>query len=246
MTMSRWLPPLLLLVACEREVAVGHEHGSVDGEDTPALLWHADHEPGTLDQWLADDAGWKYTQGSGELSVTQDHARSGDYALAATIATEDGAMHQAVMGRDITLEQGRYGAWYYFPEAPTTDYWVIMKLSNGRDGDRFDIDVHAPGGAPARLRLYEHGEDYITAPAESPLPIGQWVHVEALYRSTPEDDGRLLVLQNGEVALDTGPRSTARDASVSFLVGSVSWWIAGGAQTIYVDDASIEAAAVPY
>ncbi len=247
--------------ACERNVAVGHEALAVGGEGAvagasggggaaavagaPGLLWSADHDGGTLDEWLVDDSGWRYTQGNGTLTVSQAQAHSGNYSLVATVSTEDGGMHQAVIARDVTLESGRYGAWYFFPEAPNTDYWVVMKLSSTESGDRFDIDVHAPGGVEPRLRLFEHGEDWITEPAALPLPIGRWVHIEALYRSTPNEDGRLIVLQDGEAILDTGPRSTASNARVSFLVGSVSWLIEGGPYSLYIDDASIEAEAIP-
>ena len=43
-----------------------------------------------------------------------------------------------MMGRNIELREGRYGAWFLLPEAPRADYWVIMKLSNGSATDRFD------------------------------------------------------------------------------------------------------------
>lgn len=241
--------PFLFLAACERNVAIGHDPQAAGGEATvagaPALLWSADHDEGTLDEWLADGGGFRYTKGNGTLTVSRAQARSGDYSLAATIATEDGGMHQAVMGRDVTLASGRYGAWYFFPEAPITDYWVVMKLSNTVAVDRFDIDVHAPEGEEPRLRLFEHGKDWITEPATIPLPVNRWVHIEALYRSTPEEDGRLSVLQDGEAILDTGLRSTSDDSRVSFLVGSVSWHIAGGAYTLFVDDVSIEPEELP-
>lgn len=123
------------LAACERGVPVGHEVLTIGGEGAaagapavvgagapavlggapadagaPALLWSADHEVGTLDEWLADESGWRYIQGNGTLAVSQAHARSGSYSLEATISTDDGSMHQAVMARDVTLESGRYGA----------------------------------------------------------------------------------------------------------------------------------------
>jgi hypothetical protein len=239
----------LLLGACDRSVVVGHEALASGGEAPvgggPALLWSAEHEVGTLDEWLADGSGWRYTQGNGTLDVSQAHAHSGGYAVAATISTDDGGMHQAVVARDVTLESGRYGAWYFFPEAMTADYWVIMKLSNGESADRFDIDVHAPEGEEPRLRLFEHGQDWITEPAPVPLAVGRWVHIEALFRSTPDDDGRLIVLQDGKAILDTGPRPTSTDARVSFIVGSVCWHLAGGPYTLYIDDASIEADTIP-
>lgn len=240
---------LLLVAACDRNVAVGHEALGIGGEapmgGAPALLWSADHDTGTLDEWLGDASGWRYTKGNGTLAVSQAHARSGSYSLAATISTDDGGMHQAVIARNVTLESGRYGAWYFFPEATAADYWVIMKLSNGESTDRFDIDVHAPEGEEPRLRLFEHGQDWITEPAAVPLVVGRWVHIEALFHSTPNDDGRLIVLQDGEAIFDTGPRPTSTDARVSFIVGSVSWHIAGGPYTLYIDDASIEAETVP-
>lgn len=253
---------LTATTACERYVPVGHEiltiGGNGAGAGTPAVVggapgdsgaaavpWSADHELGTLDEWLDDDGGWRFTKGNGTIALSQAHARSGSFSLEATISTDDGGMHQAVMARDVTLESGRYGAWYFFPEAPNADYWVVMKLSNTGTAERFDIDVHAPDGSEPRLRLFEHGEDWISEPAALPLPIGRWVHIEALYRSTPDDDGRLSVLQDGQAVLDTGPRSTSSDARVSFVVGSVAWHIAGGPYSLYIDDASIEAEVVP-
>jgi hypothetical protein len=103
--------------------------------------WSANHETGSFDEWLADGQGVRYLQGSGTLALTTEHAHSGNHAFIATITANDGAQHQAVLGRDLVLEQGRYGAWYYLPAAPHADYWVIMKLSNGPAVDRFDIDL---------------------------------------------------------------------------------------------------------
>lgn len=45
------------------------------------------------------------------------------------------------MGRELELVEGRYGAWYFLPAAPQTVATVIMKLSNGGEVDRYDIDL---------------------------------------------------------------------------------------------------------
>jgi hypothetical protein len=149
------------------------------------------------------------------------------------------------MGRNIELREGRYGAWFLLPEAPRADYWVIMKLSNGSATDRFDLDIEAREGASAHLRLFEHSNMWITEPASVELPIGRWVHVEMLYRSTPSKDGRLVVLQDGVQVLDSGSRATASDDRVTFYCGSTSRSVTPSPFRLFIDDVSIHAATVP-
>jgi hypothetical protein len=240
---------LAMICGCERYVAVGHEDALAVGDGgahtaEPAgvdadLLWSAHHEAASFDEWLSDDAGIKYVERSGELELTTQRAHSGEHAFVATIAAPDGELHQAMMGRNIELAAGRYGAWYFLSEAPRTDGWVIMKLSNGSTTDRFDIDLDTPDEGAAYLRLYEHDQGFITEPAPISFPIEQWVHVEALYHSTPNNDGRLIVLQDGQPVLDTGPRPTASSDRVTFYCGSTSRHLAPAPYRLFIDDASI-------
>jgi hypothetical protein len=227
------------LPACERNVAVGHENAAVS-----ELFWQADHETGTLEQWLDDGNGRTSIDGNGQVEVSSEHARSGDYALAVTISANDDRQNQGLLERDLRLVEGRYGAWYYLPEAVKTDYWVLMKLSNG-SVNRFDIDIEVPSGGQPHLRLYEHDAGWISERAEPVVPIGQWLHVEAWYRSTPNDDGRLIVFQDGEQVLDTGPRMTAADEHVVFACGSSSRYVSPAPYRLFIDDASIESSPLP-
>jgi hypothetical protein len=266
---------LCLVVGCERNVVVGREDevmragggngsaGERDGEagaagDTGAgeggsaaepsggpVPWSADHETGNFDGWLSDGFGRRSVEGSGQLAVTTEQAHSGMQAFAATIAADDGELHQAMMGREVLLRDGSYDAWYFLPQAPTDAFWVIMKLSNGPDTDRFDIDLEVSDDGKPRLRLYEHPMGWITAAAAVAFPVGRWVHVMALYRSTPEDDGRLIVLQDDEQMFDTGPRPTAHDARVAFFCGSTSRNLRPAPLTLFIDDASIQNAQLP-
>ncbi|HVY32012.1 MAG TPA: hypothetical protein VHB79_36000 [Polyangiaceae bacterium] len=214
------------------------------GEGT-SPSWSADHETGTLDQWLGDGAGLRYLEGSGTLAISSEHAHSGQYAFVASITADDGAQHQAVLGRDLIQSEGRYGAWYYLPVAPRADYWVIMKLSNGPLVDRFDIDIEVPAGGQPHLRLYEHDDGWISEPSSLVFPTRQWVHVEALYRSTAQDNGRLVVLQDGQQVLDSGPRPTASDAHVTFFCGSSSRYVSPAPYRLFIDDASVREDRVP-
>ncbi len=228
--------------AAGAETSGGNANG---GEPGGALLWSADHEVNSFDEWLGDGQGIRYEQGTGRLELTSELAHSGTHAFTATLTTGDDELHQAVMGRDIQLQEGRYGAWFLLPEAPRADYWVIMKLSSGSGADRFDLDIEAREGAPAYLRLFQHPNMWITEPASVELPIGRWVHIEILYRSTPNADGRVLVLQDGQQVLDSGPRVTASDDRVRFYCGSVSRSVTPSPFSLFIDDVSIHAATLP-
>jgi hypothetical protein len=215
------------------------------GGSPDSVPWSADHETGSFDQWLSDGHGRRSTEGNGTLTLSTEYAHSGSHAFVATITANDSAQHQAVMGRDLVLAEGRYGAWYYLPTAPQADYWVIMKLSNGPVVDRFDIDLEVPTGGKPHLRLYEHDSGWITDPSPIAFPIKQWVHVEALYRSTPDTNGRVVVLQDGQQVVDSGARATANDARVTFFCGSSSRYVAPAPYRLFIDDASIREDVVP-
>lgn len=253
---------MLALASCARTVTVGHEDALSAGGDastggepsaggepnagggggpsaTDGLFWSAAHEGASFDEWLDDGQGIQFTERMGQLALTSERAHSGSSAFTATITTDSGQLQQAMMGRNIRLFEGRYGAWYLLPEAPRADYWVIMKLSNGSSKDRFDIDIEAKAGGAAHLRLFEHSKEWITEPASVDFPIGRWVHVEALYRSTPSSNGRLIVLQDGEAVLDSGLRYTADDDYVTFFCGSTSRAVAPSPFRLFIDDASI-------
>ena len=247
---------LAVVAGCARDVAVGHEDllaaepgvagaSGSPGDSAGALVWSAEHELSSFDEWLEGGDGIKYVMRSGQLAITSEHAHGGEQAFSASITANDGELHQAVMGRVVRLAEGRYGAWYLLPEAPSAAIWVIMKLSNGRDVDRFDLDIEAPDGAEPRLRLYEHGPEWITEPSPVVFPVGRWVHVEVLYRSTPEGDGRLVVLQDGQQVLATGERPTAADDQVTFFCGSVSRQVSPAPYRLFIDDATIHQETVP-
>jgi hypothetical protein len=225
----------------------GGEAGGAEagGSDAGNPLWSADHEVASFDEWLGDGEGIRYEQRTGQLALTSERAHSGSRSFTASLTTDDGELHQAMMGRNIRLREGRYGAWFLLPESPRADYWVIMKLSNGSFTDRFDLDIEAREGAAAHLRLFEHPNTWITEPASVAFPVGRWVHVEMLYRSTPSADGRILVLQDGQQVLDSGPRFTANDDRVTFFCGSASREVTPSPFRLFIDDASIHASALP-
>ncbi len=92
---------LITPVGCDRDVTVGREDalaangGDSGGGDPSALLWSADHETASFDEWLGDGDGIQYEQRTGQLSVTTERAHGGTHAFTASITTDDGELQQA-------------------------------------------------------------------------------------------------------------------------------------------------------
>ncbi len=249
---ARRCPALALVAvagACDPQVTIGHYDmeaglagGASQGDGAAApLRWSADHDDGTLDEWIADGNGYTYVEADASIGPTTERSRSGQGALLASCNPIDGGLAQAVIAREAAVAEARYGAYYFFPGAPDTDYFVVMKLSTGDGADRFDIDIHAPFGSTPRLRLFEHGSDWITEPASAPLPIGQWVHIVATLRTSNGEDGFLSVAQDGVTVLEVGPRPTISGERVTWFVGAACRSVSPAPYSFYVDDASIQA-----
>lgn len=243
---------LSALTSCAPRILVGYDDADASadasrdaaseaGADAGVVIgapWSASQETGDTSEWQGSLAA-SLVDGAGKMVVTSGQAHGGSYALEATIAPMNDTLEQAMIGRAVTLRAGSYSAWYYVPRSIITDYWVLMKLSSQPDGNRFDIDVQAVNGDVPRLRLYEHGHDYITAASAVPLPIATWFQIEATLIATAADTGRLTVKQDGVTVLDTGSRATMSDDRVIFFVGSASRYVSPAPFSLFIDDAAI-------
>ncbi len=79
-----------------------------------------------------------------------------------------------------------------------------------------------------------------------PLPVGQWVHIEALYVGATDATGRIAIWQDGTPILDVDGVQTLLPGSAEkpvWGIGNYTDHIAGGAQlgaaTLYFDDAVV-------
>lgn len=218
----------------------GATRDAPDSRSAP-VLWSAYHESNDLDEWLGDGSGWKYTQNGGTIDVVTGQAHAGSHALLMSISTDGTRQSQAMIGRKVILDEGYYGAWYFVPERPQTDFWVLMKFLNWQTSDvnLFDVDIGSDPNGDPRLFLYEHGVGKISDFSSTTVPIGRWFYLESFFRSTAAADGRLVVSQDQVVILDTGARATAADPHVSWAVGSDEKSVRPTPAYIYIDDAVI-------
>lgn len=235
-----------IAMGCEPEVIIGRGldvEAEPPPEPDPPVPWSAHHEIGDLSEWTGDGFGWRYVTDGGSLVSAAGFAHGGSQSLV-SVLTGTGATEQAVVGRRARLAEGYYTAWFFLPTASAQVGRVLFKLSSSDPyADRFDLSAAVDGSGVLRLRLFDHSiRGYITELDAVPvLPVETWFEIQAYYRSSPAADGRLVVWQNGALIIDTGPRVTADDDQVTFILGSVSELHATSSAATYVDDAAIRA-----
>lgn len=211
------------------------------------VLWSAHLETGDVSEWTGDGDGYEFRVAEAQLMAGTQRAHAGSHALEAVLEAIGDVLPQAVMFRTVDLSEGFYSAWYLVDRNYDANFWVIMKFQGERPwqgqatNDRFDIDLsRSPDDGQLHLQLDEFDGSATLAPIA--VPINQWFRVEIFYRSSPNDDGRLVVWQDDELVFDTGERPTAPSSRVGFGVGSVAWRVAPLPATIWIDDIEIRTA----
>ncbi len=155
-----------------------------------------------------------------------------------------------------------YSVWMYFPHtfnpnkyAPWNPgdggWWIVFQFKSAvRDGVPSDpvwtLNVdHDDERGFMFFRLYSlfnppHSYQQTTP---IPIPTGQWVHVEAYYRQSPESDGSITIWQDGKQILDIQQVRTILSENVHWGIGNYTNHINGGptegTATLYFDDAVV-------
>ncbi len=79
--------------------------------------------------------------------------------------------------------------------------------------------------------------------APIPIPVSQWVHVEALYEQSDEGRGRIAIWQDGRLILNVANVTTILDDPATWGIGNYTDHIAGGPvageASLYFDDAAV-------
>jgi hypothetical protein len=231
------------------------------------VVWTADHETGDNSQW---DGVW--ISGQAESQVTTAMAHSGQFANALTIHDADGngsspGVRMTYQGRGLADKTDPanlptaafYSAWYFIPEHVTVSWWNIFQWKTGYDDG---------SGRTARALYWQDLDDYgdelylelqtrvngngewvkgwsnTLAVSPTPIPIGQWFHLESYYVWDTTGNGRITTWLDGVQIWDVGGLTTEFDWP--FDVYKREWAINNYAadttpstHTIYVDDAAI-------
>ena len=226
--------------------------GTVDrGPDMapPTIIWWADHERGDLSQWTAGGAatgGGQY--GAGQAEASRDRAHGGSYGAKLTIDTIDGGDHTARLFRRTVNGAAYYSAWFFFPQLHTPDVWwsifIFRAQRDANDIDTYvnlwDLDVERPDGGSLELSFYNHvTKQFTRSAAAPPIPIGQWMHIEALFHYVAPDQTRITVWQDGVQVFDLSGLGQPPATNFYWSIGNGSDGLNPRVSTIYVDDAAI-------
>lgn len=225
------------------------------GAAPPVLIWSADHETGDLSQWTADGRGGAtWLSANGEAAVYPQLGRSSSHALLLGIGAPYLAVNMAQQCRwgvgeeDLPLE-ATYGAWLKLDNAePATSYWMLMSFGYQTAASletSLAVDVVFQNGVP-HVGVFDHLAWEAVGMAGVALPVGEWVHLEGLFRADAGSQGKLVLRQDGTeiVRIEGRPTSTADALRVAWCVVNGSDGFASATMKVIVDDASIEASAL--
>jgi hypothetical protein len=218
------------------------------------VLWAALFEGNTFDEWNADGAGaaQAFPEGGNRIEVSSERVRHGAYAAKLTVEAVPGAMQgSAALTRsgDALPVEGYYSAWYYLPRTVSVSvtvgrYWVIFKFrqqDQDSTAELFDLDLINLDAGEMSLQLYDHRrQGVVPLDVDSPVvPVGQWFQIEAYYRNTQDDTGRLTFWLDGRQIVDLANQPMAATPFVEWNACSIGADLTPSTAVIYIDDAAV-------
>jgi hypothetical protein len=246
----RAAPALLLLaLGCSDPLQVGSD-----------LIWTADMESGTLEQWTASGAGEALTPstpdvedlaGTGRpssIEASSAAAHRGKYAVRLVNPTgwlED--FEGPELLHDVgALSDAYFSAWYLLPEARRiTPYLTLMRLrSRGEDGalrNGEELQLRSLSSGAFVLSVFHNNAGFLLEPVADPPPLveaGRWFHLEARYE--PQSAGRLRVWLNGQLHYDLSGRPGSATPQLVLSVCNAAQRSEESAPVVlFVDDAAV-------
>jgi len=249
---ARWLLSLLAC-ACSEPLHVGSD-----------LLWTADTEVGSLEQWTASGSGESLAPTTGakapnpnqasSIEASTEAAHSGKYAVKLVNPTgwNDDFEGPELIHTAGTLADAYYSAWFLLPTAQRVDpYITVMRLrARGEDGslnNGEELQLRSLPSGDYVVSVFHNNSSFLLEPVANPAPHVQadrWFQLEARYEA--QSGGRLRVWVDGTLYYDLTGRPGAAGPEVVLSVCNV-----GKASTpantpvlLFVDDAAISSSRV--
>jgi len=144
-----------------------------------------------------------------------------------------------------------YSAWFYFPQSYNTNkyepwdpgdggWWNVFQFKSEDEQcdsqPMFTLNI-AHDDDQNFMYFYLYSKEntpnsYPQSGAPRPIPVREWVHIEAFYVNSPTLDGRITIWQDGVEVLDVPNVVTSLDGcedKVIWGIGNYTDHIAGGA-----------------
>ena len=222
--------------------------------DTSSIVWKATHEDGDLREW--QEHGDFITQGkSAYYNMITSPVHGGNYAVSLTIDTEgfsnSGAYAAYLFYWDqLPGDAYYYSAWYYLPEGTQPqDWWNVWQWKSTYNGSTdnsvpmFALDIREKSTGQLNLLLIyrpdlrdkvEYKQNIMS------VPTGQWFQIETYYKKGHNNNGQVIVWQDGtEIFNLSNVQTTESDNTVYWSINHYTDNIIPSLCSIYIDDAAI-------
>ena len=249
----RFIVPFALAVctfpACEPALQVGewscnpNDAARPDPMASIAVPWSTSFEAEFCD--YSDVAGFCYGDPNATYTTVMSPARSGRYAAAFRVNTDDARAQQTRCVRQgVFPTAAYYGAWYFVPaRAENSDLWNLFHFRGGDPAQQHGLwDVSLINGDDGALELvmFDFLNARVRRPANPiPIPLGAWFHVELYLERAVDATGEVALYQDGRLLLRATDLITDDSRWGQWYVGNLASSLSPAESTLYVDDVSI-------
>ncbi len=242
----------LAVAACEPELRVGEwacisrDAARPDRDAPVAAPWSTGFEADFCD--YTEEAGFCYGDPNASYGTVTSPVRSGRYAAAFRVNTDDTLARQTRCVRQGVLPaEAYYGAWYFVPTRTTNNaLWNLMHLRGGDPSQMHGLwDVSLENGRNGELELivYDFLNDQVRRAASAmPVPIGRWFHLELYLRRAADATGEVALYQDERLLVRATNVRTDDSQWGQWYIGNLASSLTPADSTLYVDDVTIRTA----
>lgn len=241
------------LCGCEPELTVGKwtcaeqeaDTSTPDASAPVALGWSTGFEDRFCD--YTQPGGFCYAEARASYEIVSSPVRSGRYAAAFTVESDDPSGTQARCVRQGGLPSAAYyGAWYFVP-APTTNFavWNLFHFQGGTSSvphGLWDVSLVNTTNGQLRLVVFDFLSGLVRTPIDTPpIPIGSWFHLQFYFKRAANATGEVALYQDGRQVFAREGIITDDSDWGQWFVGNYADGLMPADSTLYVDDVTISA-----
>jgi hypothetical protein len=244
------LPIAWLALACSDPLEVGND-----------IVWSADQELTSLEQWTRDGSGElraprretdpeavpPIAEADSSIEASSEHAHRGRFAVKLVTPADYQYDYEGpeLLHTAGALSDAYYSAWFMLPrQHEVQPHLTVMRLrSRGEDGELFngeELQLRSLPSGGYVLQVFSNHPAFLLEPIADPPPlieVERWFQLEARYEA--EAAGRLRVWLDGRLVYDLPERPGASAPEIVLGVCAVVSRSSPAPLELFVDDAAV-------
>lgn len=238
------------LGACQPDLNVGEwrcapgvDARIADANDPIAPEWSTGFEDQFCD--YTELAGFCYAAPNASYTTVTSPVHSGRYAAAFKVNADDPDGYQTRCVRQGELPTAAYyGAWYFVPErASDPGLWNLVHFQGGDRSAQhglWDISLVSRDSGELEVVVFDFLNGMARSPEPpTPIPIGEWFHLELYLKRAADATGEVALYQDGELVIRATDLITDDSSWGQWYVGNLAQGLTPPDSTLYVDDVTI-------